>query len=146
MEKQEENIFCVFQLDQTAKSGSLIEETMALEKSVEATERLDLLGKLRAGNRERPTALFPNFCLQLVSSKGNSNAISEIFLPDNARDLLARCDTFLPPVGLHHHDCPDANRNFQISQPSTSTAQLGIKVLQTFGKFKMEEPRKISVQ
>ena len=146
MEKQEENIFCVFQLDQTAKLGSLIVETMALEKSVEATERLDLLGKSRAGNREKPTALLPNFCLQLVSSKGNSNAISEIFLPDNARDLLARCDTFLPPVGLHHHDCPDANRNFQISQLSTSTAQLGIKVLQTFGKFKMEEPRKISFQ
>ena len=114
---------------------------MALEKSVEATERLDLLGKLREGSREKPTALFPTF-----ASKGNSNAISEIFLPDNARDLLARCDTFLPPVGLHHHDCPDANRNFQISQLSTSTAQLGIKVLQTFGKFKMEEPRKNSFQ
>ena len=149
MEKQEENIFCVFQLDQTAKLGSLIEETMALEKSVEATERLDLLGKLRAGKlrqQRKANCSVSNFCLELVSSKGNSNAISEIFLPDNARDLLARCDTFLPPVGLHHHDCPDANRNFQISQLSTSTAQLGIKVLQTFGKFKMEEPRKISFQ
>ena len=117
------------------------------------------LGKISGGNRKirspwkaksrqqrKANCSASNFCLQLVSSKGNSNAISEIFLPDNARDLLARCDTFLPPVGLHHHDCPDANRNFQISQLSTSTAQLGIKVLQTFGKFKMEEPRKISFQ
>ena len=88
--KQEENIFCVFQLDQTAKLGSLIEETMALEKSVEATERLDLLGEPRAGNREKPTALFPTFAYHLCPPKAipmlfprsSCQIMPEIFLPD----------------------------------------------------------------
>ena len=147
MEKQEENIFLCLPIRPDSQTRFFDRGNYGLGKISGGNRKIRSAWKAKSRQqRQKQTALLPNFRLQLVSSKGNSNAISEIFLPDNARDLLARCDTFLPPVGLHHHDCPDANRNFQISQLSTSTAQLGIKVLQTFGKFKMEEPRKISFQ
>ena len=64
---------------------------MALEKSVEAAERLDLLGKLRAGNKDKSKLLCcqtfaynlcPPKAIPMLFPRSSCQIMPEIFLPD----------------------------------------------------------------